>query len=102
MKGRIDAQQLVRMARQGAAADVDEMMDLLTQDSELRVIKAVDMALGFIESEAGRLRMLHYLFYGSVMQRNYAVNYFRRREEQRPILEAWEHGLVDDIQAFSR
>ncbi len=102
MSGRSKSNVLVDLARRGTAGDVDRIMELLNPDTGLTAIKAADMALGFVEAETGQERISHYLFHGTGMQRNYAVHYFRRREERLPILEAWEYGLVDDIQAFSR
>jgi hypothetical protein len=93
---------LARGAKNGSAADVDRIMDILRMDRSLVEIKAADFALDFVTADEGVDRIRRYLAEGSGMQRNYCANYFRRRGERQPLLEAWEQGLIDDIQAFCR
>ena len=44
----------------------------------------------------------YYLFNGTQIQRNYACLFLNRLGEREPVKEAFEQGLIDEIQAFSR
>ena len=94
-------QQLLDLYR-GDGRDLDTLMDYLQPDSDFCTLKAVDHALGYVDSASGRERLEYYLHRGTKMQRNYCVNYFRRREMRDVILRAWEEGRIDHIQAFAR
>lgn len=96
------ARELSQRAKRGSAEDVDRIMDHLHTDRSLAEIKAADFALDFIRSEEGTDCIRRYLLSGTGMQRNYSANYFRRRGMRNLLLEAWEQGAIDEIQAFCR
>ncbi len=59
-------------------------------------------ALSHVESDEGIHAMKHYLFHGTQVQRNYCALYFGRMGEYLIIREAFDKGLLDAKQAFSR
>lgn len=95
-------QQFLEQARRGDKQDVDSLMDHLKPDSDFSTLKIIDFALGHVDSQKGKDRLDYYLHRGNRMQRNYCVNYFRRKEMRDRILRAWEAGRIDHIQAFAR
>jgi len=64
--------------------------------------KFIDFALGHVESDEGTKVMLHYLYHGTQIQRNYCALYFGRLGEYHLLRDAYEKGLLDAKQAFSR
>ena len=64
--------------------------------------KFIDFALGHVESDEGMKIMEYYLFHGTQIQRNYCTLYFGRRGEYLIIRKAYDTGLIDAKQAFSR
>ncbi len=97
-----DLKVLIDKAEAGAAKDVDFIMSKLTKDTSLADTKYIDFALGLVENPEGFERMKHYLFNGTQIQRNYASLYFNRRGEWKFVKEAYDKGLIDEIQAFAR
>lgn len=93
---------ILEQGKRGEAADVREIMNMLDPDRDMRIIKIADTALTMVRNPEGVAELERFLFSGTGMQRNYCVNYFRRREMRTPILRAWEAGLIDSVQAFSR
>jgi len=64
--------------------------------------KFIDYAPGHVESEEGVATMTHYLFHGTQIQRNYCALYFGRLGEYLLVRKAYDKGLLDYKQAFSR
>jgi hypothetical protein len=64
--------------------------------------KFIDFALGQVDTDEGVKTMEHYLFHGTQIQRNYCALYFGRRDEYLLLRKAYEEGLIDAKQAFSR
>jgi len=62
----------------------------------------VDYALSLVSNEEGISRLSYYLFNGSLIQRNYCSLFFNRRGDWKIVREAYELGLIDEIQAFAR
>lgn len=93
---------LIQHARQGRPSDIDAIMSHLVPESSFAVTRNVDFALSLVRSEAGTDRIHYYLFHGTQIQRNYASLYFNRLGEWKPVKQAFEEGLIDEIQAFSR
>lgn len=89
-------------AETGTAKDIDFIMSKLTIESSLAVTKYVDYALGLVTNPVGFERIKHYLFNGTLIQRNYASLYFNRLGEWKYVKEAFEKGLIDEIQAYAR
>jgi hypothetical protein len=85
----------------GGAAGIDNVMATLNS-ADLPTTRAVDFYLGRVENQAGVERIEHFLFNGTQIQRNYCTLYFVRRNEWKPVNRAYNLGLIDSIQAYSR
>ncbi|MEZ5069922.1 MAG: hypothetical protein R2751_02870 [Bacteroidales bacterium] len=94
--------ELIDLARRGTARDVDAIMVHLTRKSSLAMTRFVDFALSQVRTPEGKDRIAHYLFHGSRIQRNYASLYLNRDGEWKLVKQAFEQGLIDEIQAFAR
>jgi hypothetical protein len=90
-----------QMGRAGTPEDIDILMESLEHDPDSSPHKLIDYALGLVENIEGQLRILDYIFNGTLVQRNYAALYFKRIGEVGILVEAVEMGCVDRIQAFS-
>ena len=95
-------QQYIGLAREGTKASIDEIMRHLNKNMTIAESKFIDFALGHVNSDEGVAVMEHYLFYGTQIQRNYSTLYFGRRGEYLLIRKAYDQGLIDAKQAFSR
>ena len=95
-------QELIDKALTGNKADIDFIMDHLTSDSSLAMTRYVDFALSLVENPVGFEQIENYLFSGTLIQRNYASLYLNRLGKWKPVKEAYEQGLIDEIQAYSR
>jgi hypothetical protein len=91
-----------QMGRAGTPEDIDIMMESLEHDPDSSPHKLIDYALGLVEDIEGQLRILDYVFNGTLVQRNYAALYFKRIGEVGILTEAVEMGCIDRIQAFSK
>jgi hypothetical protein len=94
--------QLIDKAVNGSPNDVDYIMDKLTFDSTFAMTRYVDFALSLVKNAGGIERIKYYLFEGSLIQRNYACLFLNRLGEWKPVKQAYEQGLIDEIQAYSR
>ena len=90
------------LAKSGTRQNIDLIMKDLNRQMTLAQSKFIDFALGHVESEEGVKRMEYYLFHGTQIQRNYAALYFGRLGEYPLLRQAYEKGLFDGYQAFSR
>ncbi len=95
-------EQCVRLAETGTRAAVDTLMEQLTMEMTIAESKILDYALSVVSTEEGFQAVEHYLFHGTQIQRNYATLYFIRREEFPMVRKAYEMGLIDKLQAFTR
>lgn len=93
---------LIDRAILGEANDVDHILAHLENGPSLATTRFVDYSLGFVANEDGISRIHYYLFNGSQIQRNYCSLYFNRKGDWPIVKEAYEKGLIDEIQAFSR
>lgn len=93
---------LIDKAVNGSSADVDYIMDNLTVDSTFAMTRYVDFALSLVEKSEGIERIKYYLFNGTLIQRNYASLFLNRLGEWEPVKQAYEQGLIDETQAYSR
>ncbi len=89
-------------AREGTGDSVARMMKELNSYMTIAESKFIDFALGQIETAEGIHAMKGYLFHGTQIQRNYCTLYFSRRGDHALVKEAYDKGLIDDKQAFSR
>lgn len=92
----------IPMAKSGAPADIDTIMSDINADISIASSKIIDYSLSFVKSEPGLERMAYYLFNGTQIQRNYCTLFFNRRGDWPLVRRAYEMGLIDAIQAFSR
>jgi len=90
------------LAVNGTKKDIDKIMKDLNRKMTIADSKFLDFALGHIETEEGIEHMEYYLFNGTQIQRNYCTLYFGRRGDYPLIRKAYEMGLIDGRQAFSR
>lgn len=81
---------------------VDGLMKHLTSRITLVDTKRIDFYLGLMDSEQSISRVIHYLFKGSQIQRNYSTLYLARRNIWKPVNQAYKEGLIDYKQAYSR
>jgi protein-arginine kinase len=100
--GRTPLQYYIGLAKEGTKTSIDEIMRHLNKNMTIAESKFIDFALGHIESNEGIAVMEHYLFHGTQIQRNYSTLYFSRRGEYLLIRKAYDQGLIDAEQAFSR
>ncbi|WP_167619514.1 hypothetical protein [Maribellus sediminis] len=94
--------ELISHGLSGTNADIDFIMGQLLSFSSVAVTRYVDYALSLVECQEGFERIKFYLFNGTQVQRNYASLYLNRMGEWEPVKEAYEKGLIDEIQAFAR
>lgn len=86
----------------GSRYDVDGVLSFLDQDADVPTTKIVDFHLGTITNDDGIRRIEHYLFHGTQRQRNFCTLFFARRNEWEVVNRAYERGLIDREQAYSR
>lgn len=94
--------ELIEKAENGSEFDVDYIMSHLSKDSSLAMTRYVDYALSLVENQNGIKRMEHYLFNGTLIQRNYSSLFFNRRLDYEIVKRAFKEGRIDEIQAFAR
>ncbi|WP_346861043.1 hypothetical protein [uncultured Draconibacterium sp.] len=93
---------LIAKAQNGESKDIDFIMSNLSSDSNLAMTRFVDFVLSLVNTPAGFKRIFYYLFSGTSIQRNYASLYLNRLGELEYVKQAYEKGLIDEIQAFAR
>jgi hypothetical protein len=94
--------QIREKCHRGRAGDIDAVVSMLNADVDLPTTKAIDRYLGEVTTRRGIRRLKHYLFHGTQMQRNYCTLFFARRNDWAYVNRAFEKGLIDAIQAYSR
>lgn len=92
----------MRLANSGTAQSVDAIMVDINMDMTIAASKIIDYSLGLVNSVEGLHRMEFYLFSGTQIQRNYCTLFFNRRGDWPLVRLAYERGLIDWKQAFSR
>lgn len=95
-------QKYIELAKEGTEASIGSIMSDLNENTSIVDTKYIDFALGHVTGEEGMLVMEKYLFKGTQIQRNYATLYFARLGEYPIIRKAYDLGLIDGRQAFSR
>lgn len=93
---------LTHKAKVGRADDVDYVIYHLTKHATIALTRFVDFALSLVENPEGVNRIEYYLFNGTQIQRNYCSLYFNRLGDWEKVKRAYEDGLIDKIQAYSR
>jgi hypothetical protein len=97
-----ELKELIEKAENGSSKDVDLIMGKLSVDSTLAMTRYVDFALSLVEKPEGIKQIEYYLFNGTLIQRNYACLFLNRLGEWKPVKRAYEQGLIDEVQAYSR
>ncbi len=100
--GQTILQNYINLAKEGSKASIGGLMKHLNKNMSLVESKFIDFALGHVEGYEGLKIMEHYLFHGTQIQRNYCALYFGRRGEYLIVRKAYDEGLIDAKQAFSR
>lgn len=95
-------QYCIILAKEGTKTSIEKIMVNLNENMSIAESKFIDFALGHISSDEGIKVMEYYLFHGTQIQRNYCTLFFGRRGEYLIIREAYDKGLIDAKQAFSR
>ena len=86
----------------GYPEDIDQVISMLNEKVDLPTTRAVDFYLGLVGNSEGIRRLEHYIFKGTLIQRNYCTLFFARRNEWNIVNRAYELGLIDKVQAYSR
>ena len=94
--------ELIDRAITGGSNDIDFIIDKLNVDSSFAMTRYVDFALSLVKNPDGIERIKYYLFNGTLIQRNYISLFFNRLGEWKIVKKAYEQGLIDEIQAYSR
>jgi hypothetical protein len=94
--------QIKKSCLRGEAGDIDVVLSLLNDKVDLPTTKAIDLYLGQVTAPQGIKRVEYYLFNGTPIQRNYCTLFFARRGDWSIVNEAYDRGLVDGEQAYSR
>ncbi len=95
-------QNYINMALEGTQDSVVQILNELNSELTIEKSKYIDYALSHVSSEEGIDTLKYYLFHGTQIQRNYCALYFGRIGEYPLIREAFDQGLIDAKQAFSR
>lgn len=90
------------LAIEGTKSAIDKIMEDLDEQMTIAESKIIDYALGLIDTPEGIGVMEDYLFHGTQIQRNYCTLYFGRRGDYHIVRKAYDQGLIDAKQAFSR
>lgn len=94
--------QWIMLAKKGTKESIDKIMLNLNENMTLAESRAIDFALSFVDTTEGMDTMKYYLFNGTQIQRNYCALYFGRLHEYLILRDAYDKGLIDEKQAFSR
>lgn len=92
----------IDLAKQGTKESIDKIVINLNENMTLAESRAIDLALSYVDTPKGIETMKYYLFHGTQIQRNYCALYFGRIHEYPLLREAYDKGLIDEKQAFSR
>lgn len=92
----------LNLAKEGTPSSVEKIMTYLNVQMTLPESKFIDYALGQVCTFEGVCTMQRYLFQGTQIQRNYCALYFGRRGDYHIVRKAYDEGLIDATQAFSR
>lgn len=92
----------IGLANSGTTQSIDNIMHDLNKDMSIAISKIIDYSLSLVCSYEGIKRLEFYLFNGTQIQRNYCALFFNRRGDWPLVKLAYEKGLIDYRQAFSR
>jgi hypothetical protein len=95
----------IQLASNGTGGDIDLIFEDLNPEMSFKDSRFIDYALSLVNSPAGVERIVHHLFNGTQVQRNYCTLFFNRRCYARDwdlVKKAYTLGLIDRQQAFSK
>jgi hypothetical protein len=95
-------QTYIALAKESTQSSIGTIMRRLNPQMTLAESKCIDYALSHVEGDEGVAVMERFLFGGTQIQRNYCALYFGRRGDYDIVRRAYDQGLVDAKQAFSR
>lgn len=96
------SEQWISFAKEGTKETIGKIMISLNENMSLAESRSIDYALSYVNTVEGFDAIKFYLFHGTQIQRNYAALYFGRLGEYPILREAYDMGLIDEKQAFSR
>ncbi len=94
--------QFTALGQRGRREDVIFLMDILEAQNDIATSKLVDYALGLVSTKEGIHRIRYFLFNGSMVQRNFAALFFKRRGNETLLMQAVDEGKIDIVQAFAK
>ncbi len=86
----------------GTERDIRFVISLLNKDVDLPTTRAVDFYLGMVKTAEGINVLEEFLFEGTQIQRNYCTLFFARNDDWALVNKAYNLGLIDSRQAYSR
>ncbi|MBI9101523.1 MAG: hypothetical protein JEY99_03835 [Spirochaetales bacterium] len=86
----------------GTQRDIDQVLSILNGGVDLPTTRAVDYYLSLVKNPEGIEQLKHYIMNGTLIQRNYCTLYFARKNDWDIVNRAYNEGLIDRIQAYSR
>jgi len=96
------AKEIKQYCKNGTFEGIDNVMGYLDDTSDISLTKVVDYYLGTVKTIEGMKRIEYYLFNGTQIQRNYAALFFVRIDDWKLVKKAYDMGLIDYIQAYSK
>lgn len=96
------AKEIKQYCNNGTSEDIDKVMQFLDDASDIPLTRVVDFYLGTVKTIEGMKRIEYYLFNGTQIQRNYATLFFVRIDDWMLVKQAYNMGLIDYIQAYSK
>ena len=90
------------LCKNGERNDIDQVMSYLNELVDIPITKVVDYFLGTVSNIEGMKRIEYYLFNGIQIQRNFAALFFVRIDDWKLVNKAYNLGLIDYIQAYSK
>lgn len=97
-----NAIEIKKLCEKGNKEDISKVMSYLNEDVDLPTTKIVDYYLGTVKNCEGIDCIEYFLFNGTQIQRNYCTLFFARRNDWILVNKAYNLGLIDYIQAYSR
>ena len=97
-----NALEIKKLCERGFKEDISRVLQYLNEDVDLPTTKIVDYYLGTVKNDEGINHIEHFLFNGTQIQRNYCTLFFARRNEWVIVNKAYDLGLIDYAQAYSR
>lgn len=102
IRTKLTLSQATQLGKTGKTEDINFLMEQLSIEAPIAICKLIDHAINQIKSPEGILRLKHYIFNGTDIQRKYAALYFKRKKEYELLKEAVKRNCIDHEFAFCR